>query len=225
MFNLIGLSLKSVLFFSLHHKLCLSLYSCMFNLSQLELLYKKNMIVTLVLLQRCCQHVALLCLLQLLPVSAVSSPASGLQYSLEAPLHVALCSHLEIGLRRASTVFSLCTTNCTLYFLFVHINVKNLPFLCCNYLVIRQLECYANSKQYDGDFLCMLCVIYLARNRCGFCFGGQITFKSKYNSLEFDELKQTGFLGPLITWGVWRLSAGLSEAPLYCNDGFTSVPF
>lgn len=71
----------------------------------------------------------------------------------------------------------------------------------------------------------MLCVIYLARNRCGFCFGGQITFKSKYNSLEFDELKQTGFLGPLITWGVWRLSAGLSEAPLYCNDGFTSVPF
>lgn len=117
----------------------------------------------------------------------------------------------------------LCTTNCTLYFLFVHINVKIYLFYVA--IVIRQLECYANSRQYGGDFLCMLCVIYLARNRCGFCFGGQITFKRKYNSLEFDELKQTGFLGPLITWGVWQLSARLSEVPLYCNDGFTSVPF
>lgn len=57
-----------------------------------------------------------------------------------------------------------------------------------------------------------------SRNRCVFCFGGQITFKSKYNSLEFDKLKQTSFLGPLITWDVW-LSARLSEVPLYCNDG------
>lgn len=30
--------------------------------------------------------------------------------------------------------------------------------------------------------------------------GGQITFRSKYSSLEFDRLKQTSFLGPLITW-------------------------
>lgn len=64
----------------------------------------------------------------------------------------------------------------------------------------------------------MLCVIYLARNRCGFCFGGQITFRSNYNSLEFDKLKQTSFLGPLITWDAW-LSARRSEVPLYCNDG------
>lgn len=62
----------------------------------------------------------------------------------------------------------------------------------------------------------MLCVIYLTRN-VAFVLGGRLLLKANNNSLEFDKLKRTHFLGPLITCGNVWLSARLSEAPLYCT--------
>lgn len=67
------------------------------------------------------------------------------------------CSHLEIGLGRVSTVFAhLCYFVKLTVFLTCTYQCENLPFLCCNYLVIRQLECYANSSMVVIFFACCM---------------------------------------------------------------------
>lgn len=67
-------------------------------------------------------------------------------------------------------------------------------------------------------------VIYLAKNSFFFFFKANY-FKSKYNSLEFDKLKQMSFLGSLITRRNVGMPARLSESPLYCNNGYLPLWF
>lgn len=68
----------------------------------------------------------------------------------------------------------------------------------------------------------MPCVVHLAKSRFFFLAN---YFKSKYNSLEFDRLKQMSFLGSLLTYGNVWMPARLSESPLYCNNGYLPLCF